>query len=174
MPTPTYLSNDQIRLVLRARETNDVSICCDVIADWIDHRVKMMVKSVQLREDIAADCMLFFLEKIFPKIEIRALPPTSKYLARRINMYIREKCNTYKKKALDVSSYSHQHRHAEEFDQSAPAMDEMTEGGPTFTRVIRMLMDGKRQFEIARELGISRQRVWQLKQKMARRWRRSE
>ena len=170
---PTYLSDDEVRLILRAKEANDVSLCYEPINRWINHRVRVMVSNEQFREDIVGECFLFFIKNVFPRLEIRELPPTSAYLAKRINMYIRHQYNRYKRKFLDYDEYERTKDRTIDSDTTIESTGELTSGGPVFTKVVKMLMDGKRQFEVAKELGISRQRVWQIKQKMKRKWNRN-
>jgi hypothetical protein len=114
--------------------------------------------------------MLFFIGKIFPKMEQRPIQATSVYLSKRIGMYIKQMCNKYKKQELDSEVMSRMNP-SQDMDTTTESTDEIVQGGPAFTKVIHMLMEGKRQFEIAKELGISRQRVWQIKKKMQRVWR---
>jgi hypothetical protein len=165
-----YLSDEEITQILKARAENNVELCLDRVIKWINYRVKVMVRSKQNREDIESECIIFFLSKIFPKIEQRELKPTSVYIARRMNMYIRFQATRYNEIVLeDKSAEVPREVDVQQADTTIEQVDEQVIGGPVFTRVIRMLMDGWRQADIARELHISRQRIWQLKKKMQRR-----
>lgn len=168
------MSDQEIELILKARQTEDISICLEPVNRWINHRVRVMISVPQMREDIVSECLIFFMEKIFPKLEIRALPPTSKYIARRMNMYIRFQYKKQQTRPIDKEEYAYGRDVATELDTTVESTDEVIQGGPTFTKVMQMLVKGKRQFEIANELGISRQRVWQIKEKMKRKWRRND
>lgn len=165
-----YLSDEEIALILRAREKNDIEMCLDTVLKWIKHRVKVMVRSKQNREDIESECIVFFIGKIFPRMEQRELKPTSVYIAKRINMYIRFQATRYNEVVLeDRSADIPQAKDIQQADTTIEQVDEQVVGGPVFTKVIRMLMDGWKQADIAKELGVTRQRIWQLKRKMIRR-----
>lgn len=152
------LSDEAVLAILRSRQLGRPELCAEHVDRWLRKLATWYTDNRTLQEDLAQDCMVYFLETVFRWIEPRELKSVKASLGIVMNWRMLDLTDMYQDRPVDRERLRMQRSNERDFH--APYVDEFIEScSPRQKQVIKLLMEGHSVTEASEILGTSRRMI---------------